>query len=382
MHKWISISSLLLQLKEWEQSNQFATFVHDRNGQYERIKEHYKRLNTMTHNEISLNRQAGNQPELEALQDAVIKFRSNLHDEQNAIFSEICDFISHGILKTCFTYGSRVNTLQKMGFQNLAQHHGAGFSINHTIALFGLLLGLVLINFIIFRPPDAGVERILLMITMIVSIYSAAVICAVYPKQYWTFFQDKRTGFYPVNGYVVSGLLAVFSSIFISLFFKALIYASDPRVNGVKTPFTMAWDNFTTDSYPWLIMSFVTALTTAFLIDWHRPQWLKAGWQRISEAAIHAVILVISAMLVHWWLTGLSANAQFSGRVPDLGSVLRVSCIIGFVLGYFVPTWYRATTDENTSDKTTVSRAADASKGTIHVPPLPSPAIRRIHDLS
>lgn len=382
IQRWINISSLMLQLEEWEISNQFSTFVHDRNGQYERIKERYKRLTTMTHNEITLNQQASEQPKLEALQDAVIQFRTNLHEEQNAMFSEICDFISHGILKTCFRYGSRANTLQNMGFQNFVKNDVKGLSVNHTIALFGLLLALVLINFIIFRPPDSNVERILLMITMIVSIYSAAVICAVFPKQRWIFFQHEKTKYYPSIGYMASGLLAISASIFISLFFKALIFASDPEVNGINTPFSKAWENFTTDSYPWLIMSFVTAVTTAFLIDWRHPRWLRERWQRITEAGIQAIMLVIAAMLVHWWLTDLSVHEQFSGRVPDLGSVLRVSSIIGFVLGYFVPTWYRDTTVERTQDIALHARDEDYDKDIIYVTPLQSSIIKHINNTS
>jgi len=306
--KWNNISALILQLRDWESASQFTGFVQDRSGQYERIKEHYKRLTTMAHNAFALDRQANEQPELDALRDAANKFRHNLQNEENAIFSEICDFISHGILKTCFRFGSRTNTLEKMGFQNLVCKRGIGLSVNHTISLFGLLLGLVLINFIMFRPPDAGVERILLMITMIVSIYSAAVICAVFPKQHWAFFQYNETSYYPGAGYVVSGLLAVIASLGISLFFKSLIFAGDPEVNGLTAPFTMAWKDFSTNSYPWLTMSFVTAVSTAFLIDWRHPRWLKAKWLRVTEAVIQAALLVCAVMLVHWWLSGLSAS--------------------------------------------------------------------------
>ena len=350
VHGWVKIVSLIIQLKEWEQKRGISLFAYERSGQLGRIKEHYKRLSSTAHYTFSLSLQAKDDPDVKALQDAISNFRSSLISEEKVLFSEICDFISQGVLKCCITLNARNKALKEIGFSFKNHTSEAGLSINQVITLFGLLLFLVLTNFILFRPPDADVERVILMVTMIVSIYSAAVVCGVYPKQQWTLFQYSETTFYPVVGYVLSGLTAVLFSICLSLFFKTLIFANDPNINGFSETFNSAWNDLTTNSYPWLVMSFATAVTTAFLIDWRKPNWVKYKWQRFVEACLQGVVLVTAAALVHWWLSGLSSNNVFTGRVPDLGSVLRIAAIIGVVIGVFVPSWYRSA-EINVSNK-------------------------------
>ena len=347
--------SLMTQLKAWAQSHRFAVFIQERSGQIERVTEHYSRLSKVAISTVMLSRQVKAQPEMEALHDAANKFRVNLYSEQQALLSEICDFISHGVLKTCFRCGSRQRTLKEMGFLDVEKGPGVGLSVNQTVMLFGLLLALVLGNFIVFSPPNADRERILLMITMIASTYVAAVICVVVPKQRWTLFQYTQTGVYPTAGYLLSGVMAVNASAVISLFFKTLIFVSSPKIDGFSSAFPKAWNQFTSDSYPWLTMAFVTAVSTAFLIDWRHPPWFPSGLKRIANGVFQAAFLMASGSLVHWWLSGLSASGAFGGQVPDMGSVLRITAVVGFTLGFVVPTWYRESSEKSVRDAAAVT---------------------------
>ena len=189
-----------------------------------------------------------------------------------------------------------------------------------------------------FAQPNEGVEKLLLMVTMIASIYVTAVICAVFPKR-WLFFQYNDATSYPTLGYIISGLIAIIASFGISLLFKILIFAGNPEVNGLTASFIKAWEDFSTNSYPWLIMSFVTAVLTAFLIDWKYTHRLKANWQQhIINIGIMVALLVTSAILVYWWLCDLNVNENYRERVP----IVRIVCItsiVGVVLGYFVLEW-------------------------------------------
>ncbi len=373
IYGWVSIVSLMIQLKSWDRSHRFAAFVQERSGQLERIKEHYARITKMALSAVAMDEQASASAETSALQGAAKKFRVNLQIEQQALLSEMCDFISHGVLKTCFRYGSRQKTLRDMGFLDVEGDSGQGLSVNQTVMLFGLLLALVLANFILFKPPNENGERLLLTIAMIVSIYSAAVICAVLPKQRWRLFQYDHEYFYPTAGYLLSGIMAVGVSMVISLLFKTLIFAAAPGVDGFVPPFVMAWNQFASDSYPWLTMAFITAVSTAFMIDWQRPDWLSERLYRLADGAFQAALLMAAAALVHWWLSSLSVAGSFSGDVPDIGSVLRLSAIVGFTLGYLVPTWYR---------KSAAKRVGETAQGVAEVKsgPLPEPpVVRRLH---
>lgn len=376
---WVTIISLITQLKAWDHSHQFAIFVQERSGQFERIKEHYARLSRMARNAVALSDQANAQPELKALQDASNKFRSNLHSEQQALLREICDFISHGVLKTCFRYGSRQKMMNDMGFLDVGKDSSLGLSVNQTVMLFGLLLALVLGNFILFRPPDAGGERLLLMVTMIVSIYSAAVICAVAPKQRWSFFQYNQTDYYPTAGYLLSGLMAVITASAISVFFKTLIFVASPEVDEFAAAFPRAWNQFTSESYPWLTMAFVTAVSTAFLIDWRRPSWIPARLSRFLDGVFQAAFLTMAASLVHWWLSSLSASGNFGGRVPDLGTVMRNSAIVGFTLGFFVPTWYWSHTSSEKDAPEAAGPAETDDRATPETPHQGNAVVKHLH---
>ena len=352
---WINITSLMIQVKSWESKSQFSSFVQERAGQLDRIKDHYARLSSLVQNAYLLNQEMAKHKKLKndlgaAISKVTSKFDEDLQNEQRAMYSELCDFISHGLLKTCIMGTSRIRTLNNMGFADMHVENRVGLSVNSTLALFGILLILTLVNFILFQPkPVEGAEtvdrtRIMLMVTMIVAIYSAAVICAVVPKQLSPYFQASEKHSYPGGAYVMSGLLAMCASFIISMAFRTLLYALKPEYSGFVEPFQKAWEHFSTSSYPWLIMAFVCTLTLAFLIDWQQPKWIKPKYARVTSGVIQASILVSAVSLVHWWLTGLASSDSFHGQLPPLVQLIRVSTIIGFVLGFFVPAWYTNST--------------------------------------
>jgi amino acid transporter len=192
------------------------------------------------------------------------------------------------------------------------------------------------------------------MITMIVSIYSVAVMCAVYPKDSWALFQKKRKKFFPAIGYLLSGIAAVVMGIPISLIFKTLIYSKgDPNLIVAAS---IAWDQFVSVSYPWMFMAFATAIITAFIIDFEPPEKLPAKWTRWLEAAMQAAATALASLLVHWWL-GESA--------PIWYRVLIVSATVGFVLGFIVPTWSQMADQTASSKVRAQETGADSDRAAV-----------------
>jgi hypothetical protein len=59
---------------------------------------------------------------------------------------------------------------------------------------------------------------------------------------------------------------------------------------------------------------------------------------RWLEGLGQAAISVAAASLVLWWLAGIMPEGT---KPPDAFGVLRNAALTGFVLGFFVPTWYR-----------------------------------------
>ena len=225
-----------------------------------------------------------------------------------------------------------------MGFLPPKEKHVRALSINQVLALTGILLILLLVNFVFVSPKTwKGREETLLMVTMIVSIYSIAVMCAVYPKGSWCLFKKERGRFFPVGAYLLSGIGAVLMGIPIGLIFKTLIYSKGDL--NLSAAAGKAWDTFFSFEYPWMFMALATAMITAFLIDFKLPQGLPAKYHRWLEAAMQAAVTALASLFVHWWLVDLAAGSE--AEVPQLFGVLIVSATVGFVLGFVVPTWYR-----------------------------------------
>jgi hypothetical protein len=311
--------------------------MQDRSDQYNRLKEHCKRYVSMMQNLVELDEQIGVNPDIGVLHETRNNFRSNMQVEREALYADICDFISHAVLTCCLTNGNIKKVTKDLGFicdpnriSKLVQ------TVNYTLTLFSLLLVFVLISFILLLGTNGDIERILLIVTMIVSIYSAAVVCALFPKQIWLLFKYKNQ-VYPVCGYFLSGLMAMSSSLVISMFFKTLVFAKEESVTGIMAPFTLAWNDFTTVSYPWIIMSFVAAVSTAFLSDWTLLNNASTYIRRSLDAVLQSIILIGGSVIVYLWLVDLEHT-----RVPDLTRLMIITGGIGFLIGFIVPSWYRS----------------------------------------
>lgn len=332
----LNVVHLISSIKSWEGESRFSCFMQDRSDQYNRLQEHCKRYVSMMQNLLELNEQIEANPEIKVLHETRRSFRRNMQVEREALYADTCDFISHAVLTCCLTNGNINKVTRELGFicdpnrmSKLVQ------TVNHTLTLFSLLLIFVLISFILLIGPNVDIERTLLVVTMIVSIYSAAVVCALFPKQLWPLFKYKNN-VYPVCGYFLSGLMAMSSSLVISIFFKTLVFAKEESVSGIVAPFTLAWGDFTTVSYPWIIMSFIAAVSTAFLSDWTVLKSASIYKRRSLDAVFQSIILISGSVIVYLWLIDLELT-----RAPSLTRLMIVTGGIGFMIGFIVPSWYR-----------------------------------------
>jgi hypothetical protein len=163
---------------------------------------------------------------------------------------------------------------------------------------------------------------------MIAVIDVMAVACAVYPKRKWKLARPGGDGLRPVAFYLVVGILAAVASRVLSLLFAL---ALDPG---------KAWEQFGR-SYPWLLMSFVTATTTAFLTDDRPGRLLTRARLRWAEALGQALVSLVGAVVVYYWLQSIQPPPAPGRQGPPMLMILTLSTVIGFAIGYFVPTWYR-----------------------------------------
>ncbi|NIM99521.1 MAG: hypothetical protein GTO24_16050, partial [candidate division Zixibacteria bacterium] len=188
-HLWTKNAALMLKLELWEQDARFAAFMYERRGQLSRLRERYERLSGMARNCLSLIRHPTSGDNKDPMHQAITKFCSSFADQTDDLFEEICRFISQGVLKCKLTQGARRRELEDTGFKPPAVEATRALSIDQVLTLWGILLGFSLVNFILITQAWKAPGKVLLMTTMIVTIYSIAVICAVYPKERWALFR-------------------------------------------------------------------------------------------------------------------------------------------------------------------------------------------------
>lgn len=337
---WLKLTSLMLQLKHWERDEDFSLFVQERSGQFQRLQTRYKSLTAAAVSADELLRQAQEQPQVQSLQEAAGRFHRNLKAEEDALFSEMCDFISQALLANCYLNQRRCASLKQMGF--LLPHYIPAGSVSiHQISWLLLVLSVLLTaSFVLLGAQmTANFNILLLRVAMIVSIYCVAVYATVNLKAHWRWFHHRPGETYPAASYLLTGVIAMVSATVIMLGFNMLVEVATVSNAGLSAALATAWHEFTGYRYPWLVLTFLCAFTLSFLIDLDRSEWIAPRWRNAGNAVLLMLVQMTGSVLVYVWSQSLYAD---SGReLPvSLASVLRNSSIIGCVIGYWVPAWF------------------------------------------
>jgi len=339
---WLKNAALLIEIKDWKDDANFSEFFMGRNEQFKGLDDRYHRLVPMAQNCFNLVREMKSRDAQNSMEHSVRKFCSNFKEQADDLLKEICQFASQGILKCRYTHGSRCRKMHNMGFYYRDSAHVSSLSIHQVLLLWGLLVTLLSVNFINLSPEQnlsqeqSQGETILLKSTMIVSIYLAAAWFAVLLKDKLPTFRRRPGQLPPVGFYLISGLVSVVVGTLISLFFKTMIFSKGDL--GAYAAFDTAWKDFYDLKYPWMFMSFATAILISVLSDYPPPDRVPAKTWRFVEAVIMAGFLGIAGKFVHWWLQDICPSCK---DIPALAVVFVVSAVVGLVLGLMVPSWYR-----------------------------------------
>ncbi len=316
---WAKIAVLMTRLEGWKRERKFIGFVTDFADDFAALGERYRQLAARAKKCFELRRSlaaVGGSAEFSGVAD----YQRDFLTQADELLRSVYDFISRGILQSNPTDGSRNLELQKLGFQGYFPR--ARLSLNQLVCLFVGILLLVLSVFVLLQE-GARLDKVVPRSAMIATMYVVAVCCAVYPKRRWRFARRSGDGFRPVAYYFAVGILAAVASRLISLLFGFYLKPG------------MAWVRFL-QTYPWALMSFVTAFVTAFMMDNRPTAVLTRTRLRWIEGLAQAFVTCLSAVVVQQWL-----HAIRPGRAAGSAVTLTLSAIIGFAIGFLVPTWYR-----------------------------------------
>jgi hypothetical protein len=325
-HLWTKISVLMHHVSEWEVHRKFGRFIADFPDEVSELRRRYQQLFPRVKTCLRIMRELSPDGSSEKSGDAVAEFRRDLQDHAEELLHSIYHFISRGVLQCELTGSARYEQLRALGFQiptpviPLTLHQ-----------LMALLMGMTLamaVGFVLSGPGPLNIRQVGIKSVMIASIFVVAVCCAIYPKVWnWKITQPGPDEFPPVTFYIVAGILAVLVAIPINFGFRFMISLSPYQT----------WEEFM-QRYPWLFMSFITAFLTACLSDIKATPSLPLPRLRWLQGLTQASVMVITGWIICAWLT---TTLPATTKVPDLRAVLLLSGVLGFGIGFYVPTWYQ-----------------------------------------
>ncbi|WP_440997961.1 hypothetical protein [Arhodomonas sp. SL1] len=327
------LTAMMLTLERWEADRRFARFLQERREQHGRLRERYGHIMEMARGYSQLQQQGVN-AEGRPLGEAAEKFRKGFEAELQNLILEAAELVSHTLLKCCLRSASRFAELRAMGLRLSGEEHSRMNADQITILLGALVLILLLYSALV---SDITQIEPLVRVAMVPTIYVFAVLAAVLPKQHWPMFQRRPGAPPPAFGYALSGLAAVVIAFCVAIVFRTLLELKGMSLLGALAE---AWARFWEASYPWLLMSFVTAVSIAAIIDSTHLATMGAGWRRrLVEAIVLGVVVGSTGAVVWFYIARLRTGTNVP--VPPLAGVLSVSLLVGASLGYTVPHWYR-----------------------------------------
>src|SRR5205807_703128 len=116
--------------------------------------------------------------------------------------------------------------------------------------------------------------------------------------------------------------------------------------DATTSPFDLGagWDKFVHARYPWKSLQFVIGFSVAWLtrLRSHPDVTKLAGiWRYRAFGSVRDALILSAGMTAALWLIVAPEVTRLTGRSPASGLTYGVGMLIGAVIGFFVPTWYR-----------------------------------------
>lgn len=320
---WAKIAALMKSLEDWESHPRFSGFVACFSADLDALRTRYKQLVPKARNCFRLIRDHAPGHGDGQTDDAVSQFRADFVEQAKDLLHSMYDFIGRGVLQCKLTHGARCEQLEALGFR--VELPRPKLTVNELVALFMLVTVVLMFGFVSRQSVGQNASTLVLFgrSLTISAIYCVAIWWALYPKGRWALAKRDGREIRPVASYLLVSLLASGTGLAINLIFKLLIVWD----------WTTAWEQ-SSRAWPWTLMTFATTVVTAWLTD-NRP---SATWPaprlRWLEGLGVAAVLILTAWGVHLLLGESIAGVQLLSRVLRAG-------VIGFSIGFLVPTWYR-----------------------------------------
>lgn len=331
-HLWTKVSALMIQLEEWEGDRKFGSFLARHEGELGDLKRQWRQLAP----KVRLLYGIAPGDAVASGDRLMLLVQDELTEQSSALLAGIYSLVSRGLLQCGTTNGARALSLASLGFDIRTVNPKPKLTLDHFMTLSMVILGALLPGItIVYRFTGARIGELLNQSLMVSTIYCAAVICAVYPKDHWKFARRSQHNLRPMSFYLTAGLLATAASLVIRFVFQLMLYHL-PKEALLRSQL----------GFPWSVCAFVAAFMVAWMIDDEPTSRMPPARLRWIEALAGGSSLALASPLVVTWLAQVTHHIESAGQMhlpppPPLPLALVSSFSIGFVIGYLVPTWYR-----------------------------------------
>jgi hypothetical protein len=345
---WTKITSLMIQLDMWAARKKFGTFVAHNIREYNDLKSSYERLSYRAALLFQLSRELsavsfkgegvdtdlieidelyGRDPaQNNSVQRSLSEIKSYFLEQAEELENKILYYTSKAALFCCINSSRRREVLNQMGFE-VSEESPTWIAYVLSMSLIFPVFGFLFLS--LYSSQEF--YKILLMVTMITMNYLVAVSVAIYMKTrlwfaniFFSNYRSIRTYISIAGTSVIIGFIGVISTIPVVIFFRYLFLGGDLE-NTLSD---------TLQNWPWLMLAGSAAMITAIMIDQNFIalfDYEKTN-RRLKEGFLAALALGTTMLFVSFLLE-ISPP-----RVPTC----IVQSIVGFIIGFNVPTWYRS----------------------------------------
>jgi hypothetical protein len=262
------------------------------------------------------------QRELEPAVNPVDQFRSYALET----YEDVRLMLARVLLYSCNGDAEVANQLAKIGF-SIQRPSAIRLPLNLLSSDFAGVVVLFVIIAVSLAHDDVGKA---LAIGMLVAInQSIAAVCALAPKQLWSFADYRSAKERPTLSYLMSGACTLTITLPISFGYHLLREHVPFDIHNIL-PFAA--------QAKWLLLPTVHSIALAFACDDAIEAGHELWWLRWVESAGLAALMGLSGFLVMRWLNVNQPAVQHLQLIPIL-----LSASIGALFGATIPYWYRKT---------------------------------------
>ncbi len=336
---WAKLASLQLSLDRWRRSANGRTrrFISDNERDYSQIKNMVDDLSF----QFASNRSDDSEDESSS---------TLLEKEITATYRRLTEFVAR-ILLISERYQSDIQKrIRELGFGDL-DFHSRGLSANQMVLILASMFASFLVISFISKLIGDGkfiMSSILSQSLLMMMTYGAAVSCALLIKGKSVFSYNELTSQRPWLGYVLSGMLAILTWAIVAWSYRYIELMISTPIDGLVAEVLkqLEW------SYPYMLQSFVIAVGLSFLVDRRVPSDKSLiAKMKIVDTIFLTLSMFFISLVVYQWMFGIFLFEDVPTKTitiyddqktwtAQLSFTLEHG-IIGAIIGFLVPHWYR-----------------------------------------